>query len=221
MPRLRHVVFDWNGTLLDDVGLAAECTSRVLVARGHAPIDWAAYRQHFCFPIRRFYEHLGVAFADDADFERLMGAYLQLFDERALGCSLHAGAAELFEALTARGVGLSILSSTQAPTLRQAVSRFSLERYVSNVLGLESLDAAGKHDLARGLQARLDLPAESVWYVGDTDHDMEIAALTGWRPFLVSFGHQASPTGPAATRLERLGEILEHADRAALLSGEV
>ena len=44
-PDLRpaHVVFDWNGTLLDDVGLAVQSVNHVLGKHGHPPIGLEHY----------------------------------------------------------------------------------------------------------------------------------------------------------------------------------
>jgi phosphoglycolate phosphatase len=204
-----HVVFDWNGTILNDVALAAECVSGVLGARGLGPVDVATYRRHFDFPVRSLYEKLGLEL-DDSLFDRLMTDYLSVFDARAPQCALHDGAIELFEQLRRSDVGMSILSATYAPTLCGIVSAFGLDAYFAHVAGLESRHAAGKDGLARDLAKRLSTEAASVWYVGDTRHDLEIAQALGWRPFLVAFGHQDLHTldAGAFTLIERLGDLL-------------
>lgn len=55
---VRHLVWDWNGTLLDDLDLVVTSVNHALGSIGAAPIDAATYRQHYTRPVHRFYEAL-------------------------------------------------------------------------------------------------------------------------------------------------------------------
>ena len=58
---MKRIVWDWNGTLLNDVNLCFECINRLLVSKNLDPlIDLAAYRDIFEFPIQNYYQKAGL-----------------------------------------------------------------------------------------------------------------------------------------------------------------
>ena len=59
----KRLIWDWNGTLLDDVAAAVGALNRMLVKRGARPITIEHYRRRFGFPVRPFYAELGVDLA--------------------------------------------------------------------------------------------------------------------------------------------------------------
>ena len=48
----RHVIWDWNGTLVDDVAATLAAVNRMLSARGMPALDIVRYREVFDFPVR-------------------------------------------------------------------------------------------------------------------------------------------------------------------------
>lgn len=55
---MRHVVWDWNGTLYDDLHIVVDSVNASLARLGEAPIDAARYREHYRRPVPLFYESL-------------------------------------------------------------------------------------------------------------------------------------------------------------------
>lgn len=63
MPVFDTVLWDWNGTLLDDAALCCELLNTMLARHGYAPVgSMEAYRQVFCFPIETYYRRAGFDF---------------------------------------------------------------------------------------------------------------------------------------------------------------
>src|ERR1043166_5203702 len=54
--RIRNVILDWSGTLVDDLTPVFQTTNHVFAACGLAPITLDEFRREFCLPIRKFYE---------------------------------------------------------------------------------------------------------------------------------------------------------------------
>ena len=55
---MKRIVWDWNGTLLNDVNLCFECINRLLVSKNLDPlINLSAYRDIFEFPIQNYYKN--------------------------------------------------------------------------------------------------------------------------------------------------------------------
>ena len=56
---IRNLIFDWSGTLVDDLTPVLEATNRVFAAHGKPPFDRQAFREKFYLPYEGFYkEHI-------------------------------------------------------------------------------------------------------------------------------------------------------------------
>ena len=199
---VRHVVFDWNGTLIDDLDLAVRALNELCSKHGVDPVTRERYRQHFRFPIASFYLALGFDF-DCTPFSDLVQDYLRVFDAGVRHCPLHAGSVAFLDHLQARGIGASVLSASHRGVLERTIADKGLSHRFTYVLGLDDELAAGKQGQARRLQSALALAPEQVLYVGDTTHDAEIADALGWSPCILSCGHQ-SEAQLAGSRISHL-----------------
>jgi phosphoglycolate phosphatase len=188
---VEHLIFDWNGTLIDDVAAAVAGVNRVRAHQALPAIDIATYRDLFTFPIARFYERLGIDFTQ-LSFGRLSEIYLGFFNEAIKSCPLHVGAIDVLTWARNSGICISILSASKHDTLMSNLADAGLLGRVNHVFGLEGSEAVGKLDIARRLDIQLGRPGKMALMIGDTDHDVEVALACGWRVSTVSHGHQAA-----------------------------
>ena len=188
---MKTVVWDWNGTLLNDVEACVRALNRMLADRGVPPTDLAFYRAHFGFPVRPFYAQVGLDLAREdwdaicTDFHRFVAEEPDQF--------LRADARAALEAVRARGGRQVILSALRQDLLEAAVRREGLTDFFTYVYGVDNLDGATKLDRGRALKARLvqdGCAPEDLVLVGDTLHDAEVAAALGSSAVLVEGGHQ-------------------------------
>ena len=76
---IETVIWDWNGTLLDDLSVSFEATNRLLAANGRAPLaDLDCYRAVFSFPVIDYYRRIGFDF-DQLPFDQLAQQYMSKF----------------------------------------------------------------------------------------------------------------------------------------------
>lgn len=61
---IKHIIWDWNGTLLDDVGLSLEAINIVLARYNLPPLRKERYLEIFTFPVIEYYRELGFNFED-------------------------------------------------------------------------------------------------------------------------------------------------------------
>jgi phosphoglycolate phosphatase len=188
--RIDHLVLDWNGTLIDDVTLAVAAGNVVRRTHGLPPLDQAAYRDAFCFPIRDFYARTGFDF-DSLSFEAVIRDYLALFNHQVRDCALHRGARELVRMARSAGMRVTILSASHLEVLEETLSHHGLLGEVDHVVGLRDENAAGKAGVAQALDREWRQPGERVLMVGDTHHDIEVASALGWQAAIVPNGHQS------------------------------
>nr|BAG24105.1 probable phosphoglycolate phosphatase [Pseudomonas cichorii] len=207
---IEHVVFDWNGTLIDDIDLAVFAVNRCGEHFDVPPITADLYRARFDFPIAGFYAALGFDL-DRVPFSTIVQRYLEHFDANVAHCPLHSGVIEFLDAAKRAGIGVSILSASHCDVLVQTLEAKGLYDYFEHVVGLSHNQATSKTAEAVVLQKTLGTPASRTLFVGDTLHDFEVANAVGWSPVLVSTGHQNSERlrASGAPLFSNLDELLQ------------
>lgn len=195
---IEHLVFDWNGTLIDDLDLAVCAVNRCGEYFDVAPITAAQYRATFDFPIADFYAALGFDFVR-SPFPVIVQHYLEHFNAHVAECALHDGVVEWLAAARRAGIGVSILSASHCDVLLQTLEAKGLLGDFEHVVGLTHNHATSKAAEAAILQKTLGTPPARTLFVGDTLHDYDVACVVGWQPVLVTTGHQD------ASRLRRSG----------------
>lgn len=184
------VVWDWNGTLLDDVALNCAIMNRMLRRRGKPPIpSLAVYRRIFGFPIIGYYQRAGFDFATE-DYETVADEYMALYRRDSMECRLFPGVREVLFELRCSGVRQVILSASQQDCLMEQLSHLNLEGFFDEVLALHHCLAHSKAELAEEWMEASRLSGEQLLFVGDTLHDFEVSKRLGAFCILVAAGHQ-------------------------------
>ncbi|MGC9451398.1 MAG: HAD family hydrolase [Oceanipulchritudo sp.] len=206
------VLWDWNGTLLEDSEYGLDIINRMLERRGLPVPSRAEHGRLFDFPVIRYYERLGFDFEKEP-FEQLSHEFVADYYRDVHTCSLRRGARGVLEAVRARGCRQLVLSASRQDLLEEMIAHHGLEPYFEALLGIDSVHAPGKG--ARGcewIRGGSTDPAR-VLLIGDTVHDSEVAEEMGIDCWLVHGGHHApdrlEATGRRCFRdLAELGGIL-------------
>ena len=187
---IRHVIWDWNGTLVDDVHLCVTVINQILERRSLPQMSVEDYRNTFDFPVVDYYRRIGFSFEQES-FETLSAEFIDGYIKERRNLHMHIGAKEALEYFRKRGLPQCMLSATQLSALKQTLDEHRIGHYFKTVLGLDHHYADGKVHL--GLQWLKDnhIPKDKVLFIGDTLHDLEVADEMGIRCLLVSAGHHA------------------------------
>jgi len=187
---ITHVVWDWNGTLLDDVACCTGVINQVLDEyRLPRLADVDAYRTVFRFPIIDYYADLGFDVSLDGNFEAAAHRYIELYHAAADGWGLHDGVRDTLASLHAAKIRQVIISASQQANLVQQLAPFELDRWIEAAHGLDDIYAASEEGIARHWLAAEGVDPAHVLFVGDSEHDFEIAQAVGARSALVANGH--------------------------------
>ena len=184
------ILWDWNGTLLDDVELCVDALNRLLADFGYPQrYDRDQYRAIFGFPIEEYYTRAGF------DFSRELAArYMEIYVPASEVCPLMDGAAEALQAFRSAGLRQVILSASKRDTLCQQVGQRGVTRYFDRLLGLSDIYAKSKVEIGLAyLKEEGFDPARAVM-IGDSVHDFEVAQALGVGCVLQSGGHQPAET---------------------------
>ena len=175
---LPYILWDWNGTLLDDTDASIAALNETLRRRRLPPIARNWYREHFAFPVRPFYAQCGIDLAHE-DWNALAREYHDAYLRRPKALNREARAALAFVA--AHGGGQSIISALRQDLLDAAVEEYDIRSCFDFVYGVDNLDGATKLARARELLVRLRERGVTgdVVLVGDAIHDWEVARELG------------------------------------------
>ncbi len=207
-----HIIWDFNGTVLDDVQAGISSMNEILAQRG-LPIlaDKAAYREVFGFPVESYYLRVGLDLEKE-DFKAVLAPlWVELYKRNSQDAKLYGGVRPLAAALRGRGMRQSILSASHSDMLRdQLAERKALELF-DEIWGTDTINAYGKSELA--CEWRRAHPDDKVLLIGDTTHDFEVAELIGADCVLVADGHHSRQRllacgCPVVDRLEELADLL-------------
>jgi len=165
------IIWDWNGTLLDDTRASLNALNTLLAARHLKPITMRFYRDHFAFPVRPFYETCGIDLANE-DWDALARDYHRLYAQE--GKRLNSEALAALDAVRSHGIEQCVLSILRQDLLDEALTSFGIRDFFTRVCGTQSLDGASKLDQAKKLKSLLG-ETRRVVMIGDALHDAEVA----------------------------------------------
>jgi phosphoglycolate phosphatase-like HAD superfamily hydrolase len=183
---VRHLVWDWNGTLFDDLDLVVTATNASLAVAGGPVVTADEHRRDFRRPIWAYYAHvLGRPLAEN-EFLQLDRVF---HDEYRAGLAFCRLAGDAHDAIRAWTGTQSLLSMWFHHELVPIVRRHGLEGHLTRVDGLR--DAVGGGSKVPHLRAHLDalgLRGEGCVLIGDSIDDAEAASSVGARVVLYAGG---------------------------------
>jgi phosphoglycolate phosphatase len=185
---IRHIIWDWNGTLVDDVDLCVEILNQELTIRNISEISVRHYKQKFFFPVNEFYKTLGLP-SNGTEYECLNKTYIQQYRTRYKECDLHFGARETLKKLNSKGISHSILSAGKQSDVESFTNHFGVHSLFLEIDGASNIQAKGKDERASDHLSRLGFHQSEVILVGDSCHDWEVGQLLGCNVILFEHGH--------------------------------
>ncbi|MBZ0276623.1 MAG: HAD hydrolase-like protein [Anaerolineae bacterium] len=201
-----HIIWDWNGTLFDDAWLCIEVMNDLLAQRGLELLTPDSYEAVFDFPVIDYYRKLGFDFEREP-FEDVSHAFIAGYQNRMAECRLRDRTQLALSAGQHMGVTQSILSAMEHNMLKRLVKDYGLTNYFTDVVGISNHHAAGKVETAKQWMSLLRLKPETVLFVGDTQHDDEVAQALGVNCCLIYSGHHSRERLDATGR-PRLDSLL-------------
>jgi len=193
------VLWDWNGTLLDDGAFGLQIINGLLEERGMRIPSKEEHGQLFDFPVIRYYERLGFDFTKEP-FEVVSQQFIDAYYAGVESCPLRPGSRAVLDSLREAGYRQTILSASKQEHLEGLIAHFGLEEYFEELLGIDSVHAPGKTARGCGWIEKTGIDPQKVVLIGDTLHDAEVADRMGIHGLLLDGGHHP------ATRLREAGK---------------
>ena len=187
------IIWDFNGTIIDDVEAGIVSVNEMLAKRGLSIIESKdAYRRIFRFPIKEYYRSLGFDFESEPYETVLAPMWVELYKENSKLSPMQSGVGDAIELFSSMGLRQHILSASELGILTEQLKSFGIYEKFDSVTGLDNIHAHSKTSLA--LKWRKNHPDAVALFIGDTEHDAATAKALGADCALISFGHQSKET---------------------------
>ncbi len=199
---IRNIIFDWSGTLVDDLPAVWEATNYVLTQAKKAEMTLDQFRAEFCLPFTIFYDK----HTPDVPLPQLEEWFFgRLSEVQSSVCALpHArGFLEFCSGHRMRTFLLSSVASGNFEVQRRAVGFGSL-------LGKAYVGVRDKRKRIHDILAENGLQPDETMFIGDMQHDIETARHGGIHSCAVLTGYNTLDQLRAAKPdliCEHLGEL--------------
>jgi phosphoglycolate phosphatase-like HAD superfamily hydrolase/8-oxo-dGTP pyrophosphatase MutT (NUDIX family) len=177
----RNLIFDWSGTLVDDLGPVIEATNAVLGKYDLPPLDREGFRRRFRLPYREFYTEI----LPHVPLEELEAHFRPAFDAAVTPVTVLPHAREKLEWCAELGIRTFVLTSMDADAFERQMDDFGFrDLFEATYAGV--LDK--REVIHRILETHGLNPAETA-FVGDMTHDVETARHGGISSIAVLTGY--------------------------------
>jgi phosphoglycolate phosphatase len=203
------VIFDWDGTLMDSTSVIAASLQRACRDIGIAvPADNDA-RFVIGLGLADTFNHVAPGL-DEEGRRRLSERYRHHFLAREHEMPLYGGVREMLGELRGKGKRLAVATGKARRGLDRALDATGLRPWFEATRCADEGFAKPHPDMLLMLMDITGVEPRRALMVGDTTHDLELAANAGVDAVAVSYGaHDASllATRPARARCSTVSEL--------------
>lgn len=182
------IIWDWNGTLLDDVKLCVDLINILLKDRNLPLLSIERYKNIFDFPVIKYYKVLGFDFSKES-FEIPATQFTDLYHSKQNTTELFPDTVETLSFIKHSGYRQYILSAMEDNNLKKMINNTGIDKYLDGIFGTKDDFAKEKTSIGKQMIKDLNLNILDCVMIGDTLYDAEVAEYCGFNCILYSGGH--------------------------------
>ena len=186
----KHIIWDWNGTIIDDAWLFVDVMNKLLKKYNLNKITINKYKNIFQFPIKNYYKQLGFNIKKNY-FEKLGLEFIKEYEKRLYDARLYPLTENVLSKLSTSETKHHILSASHQELLNNQIKHYKIEKYFSHVVGLSNYFANSKIEEGIKLIKKMKTNNKDILFIGDTIHDFEVANELNIDCLLISHGHNS------------------------------
>ncbi len=184
------IIWDMNGTLVDDVELCIEIANVFLRKEGLTELTKESYQAEFGFPITAYYERIGIDLEKNS-MESLTEQFIYSYMTSVKNCQLQGEVERIIIDLDRAQKTQFVLTAAHTEVAMELLNHFGIRKYFKAIAGLDNHLAASKVERGKELMKTHQVNTEKVVLIGDTLHDFEVAQALGVHCILIANGHQS------------------------------
>jgi phosphoglycolate phosphatase len=190
MKNKRAIIWDWNGTLLDDIDLCIASMNSLLGERKLELLNKNSYREIFTFPVKEYYEKAGFDFGKEP-FKVPAMQFIDLYYSNLDKAILFPEVKKVLHYFSEKGFHQSILSAMEHEKLMLSLNEKGIIHFFENITGIDDHYAHSKVAIGKELLKKIPFSNDEIVLIGDTLHDLEVAGELGLDCVLIANGHQS------------------------------
>jgi phosphoglycolate phosphatase len=199
---IRNVIFDWSGTLVDDLPAVMEATNHVFRQAGMAEMSRDRFRAEFCLPFKKFYDK----FLPSVSMEQLEVWFHGRFKECQDSITPLPHAREFLEFCRARGLRTFVLTAVHQSHWRAQAETAAFVEFIDEAF----VGVRDKREKIHTILEQHQLAPGETLFIGDMQHDIETARHGGIHSVGVLTGYNDLAqlrTAEPDLIVEHLGEL--------------
>jgi phosphoglycolate phosphatase len=175
----KTIIYDWNGTLIDDTRYCFEAVNYALACHGFMQASFEDFTKFYDAPFSNLWCGLGVPRDQfNSLIHVLYSSFHKIFGAREESAKPRKGAQETLQNIGRAQIGQCVLSNHFCSSIRRQADAYKLGGFLTSILANENIDdqkkGIAKSDrLARYMRANQIAP-ENVIIVGDTPEETRI-----------------------------------------------
>ena len=189
--KYKNIIWDYNGTIIDDAQLAVDAENVVLSSYGLPKIDLDYYLKECEMPIINFYRKIFPDF-DSYDFSEIARRFLYNYDKLFPTAGVFPEVKKMIKKLKRCGVRQGVISGFESGRLKSSLKGFGLDGYFEFMSGSDDIDCGDKSDRAVAVCKKNGFDPKETLFIGDMYHDYETARKVGADCILIAKGHQGA-----------------------------
>ena len=194
------IIFDFNGTLIDDCDLCLDILNILLKENNLAKVSKRQYKEIFDFPVKTYYERVGFDVSDE-NFAKISARFHEFYNDKSYKeVKVFKNVYNVLDILKNK-YKLVCISASKQETLIKQLKYYNLYDYFDDVVGLGDIKAFSKKDVAIEYSRKNNLDSSTI-FIGDSIHDFEVSNAINAKCILISTGHTAKH------RLTKINDIV-------------
>lgn len=187
--KYKNILWDWNGTILNDTPVAFEATNILLKKYRYPTITLEYYRDNVDTPIVNFYSK--IFDLKKHSMEMLDKEWGVLYNELSYKIGLHNGVENILGIFKNQNCKQIVLSAFRTVEILKYADKFGVKHYFESILGTDNIVMESKTLRGKKYMQENGFAPENTLYIGDTVHDYETATALGTDCVLLSCGQQS------------------------------
>jgi phosphoglycolate phosphatase len=211
------IIWDWNGTLFDDVDICMESMNVLLTKRSLPLLTHELYKEVFTFPVSDYYQRIGFNFKKEL-FDDVAIEFIDAYRNRVRSATTFPFVNTILLAFKNAGYRQFLISATEHDFLTETLIATDIIHYFEAFSGITDHFAHSKLEMANRFFRENRINISEAYFIGDTNHDFEVAESLGIKCILIADGHQ-SKERLIETGTKVINELSELSDHFQLAHG--
>ena len=188
--KYRNIIWDYNGTIINDAELAVKAENLVLKSYGKLPITLEYYLKECEMPLVIFYNK--IFDMENYDYSEIARRFITYYDELFETADIFPEVRKMIEYLSDKGCSQGVISGFETTRLVNSLKKFGLEKYFKFMSGSDDYNAGDKSERAVKVVEKYGFDPKETLFIGDMYHDYETAKRVGANCVLIAKGHQGA-----------------------------